>query len=248
VTPYLSVTEASELIEFVEKAFGAKGTAHETPAGGIHAEMKIGDSMIMIGGGKAKQTPSMPTALHLYVSDADGVYQQALAAGATSLAPPADDPHLGDRLASVTDASGNQWYIATNKATGGAPEGLPDIMIYLNPDGAAGMIAFLKAAFAATEVFLAQSPEGFVHHAKMRIGSSVIEMGDPHGPYQPKPTMVYLYVDNVDAWYERALGGGATSTDEPADQPYGDRTATVSDPFGNLWYIATPIKGREGTT
>ena len=69
-------------------------------------------------------------------------------------------------------------------------------------------------------------------------------MGEANGPYQPMPTMFYLYVPNVDATYRRALEAGATSTSQPADQAYGDRTAAVTDVFGNQWYIATQIKDR----
>jgi PhnB protein len=86
------------------------------------------------------------------------------------------------------------------------------------------------------------SPDGVVYHAKIKIGDSVVEMGEAHGPYQPMPSMFYLYVDDVDAKYRRALNGGATSIFEPVDQPYGDRTAAVNDDFGNQWNIATRIR------
>jgi len=56
------------------------------------------------------------------------------------------------------------------------------------------------------------------------------------------PTMFYLYVPDVDALYQRAINAGATSLSEPADQPYGDRSAGVKDAFDNQWYIATHIK------
>jgi uncharacterized glyoxalase superfamily protein PhnB len=67
-------------------------------------------------------------------------------------------------------------------------------------------------------------------------------MGEAHGPYQPMPTMFYLYVPNVDASYRRALEAGATSLSQPTDQPYGDRTAGVKDAFGNQWYLATQLR------
>jgi PhnB protein len=242
VTPYLSVIEAFELIDFIKEAFGAEELFRTSQSpGAIHAELRIGDSMLMIGGGKEKLTPPMPTALHLYVEDADAVYQRALAAGAISTVEPMDEPHMGDRLAAVTDLSGNQWVICTNKATGGVIEGLRSLTPYLHPDGAAGMIEFLKQAFGAEEVFLAQSPEGIVFHAKIKVGDSIIEMGDPRGKYPSMPTMFFLYVDDVDAWYARAMAAeGAVSMEEPADQPYGHRVGTVRDPFDNLWYIAKP--------
>ncbi len=59
---------------------------------------------------------------------------------------------------------------------------------------------------------------------------------------EPAPAMLYLYLDEVDTVYAQALKAGATSINEPADQPYGDRLAGVKDPYGNVWYIATHVK------
>jgi uncharacterized glyoxalase superfamily protein PhnB len=86
------------------------------------------------------------------------------------------------------------------------------------------------------------SPDGVVHHAEIRVGDSVVEMGEAHGKYAPMPTMFYLYGPHVDGLYRTALAAGASSLQEPADQSYGDRTAAVKDAFGNTWYIATHIK------
>jgi uncharacterized glyoxalase superfamily protein PhnB len=77
---------------------------------------------------------------------------------------------------------------------------------------------------------------------QIRVGTSILEMGEAHGPYQPMSSVLYVYVPDVDAVYRRALQAGATSISQPADQPYGDRNAGVKDPFGNTWYIATHIK------
>ncbi len=242
LTPYLTVREAAELIDFVKQAFGAEELFRGIgSAGGLHAEVRIGDSIVMIGGGGAWRGTPMPTAIHLYVKDADAVYRRALQAGATSLAEPTDQ-FYGDREAGVKDASGNHWYIATNKATGHIAEGLRSVTPYLHPRGAAQLVDFLKQAFGAEEIFRANAPDGTVAHAKVRIGDSVVEMGEARGEYQPMPTMFYLYVNDVDAWYRQAIAAGAASMAEPADQPYGDRVAGVQDPFGNLWYMATHIK------
>lgn len=114
VTPYLMVKEAPQLIDFVKQAFGAVETFRTTgSAGGIHAEVRIGDSMVMIGGGGTWQGEPMPAAIYLYVNDVDAVYKQALQAGATSLSEPEDQPY-GDRTAGVNDSFGNIWYIATH--------------------------------------------------------------------------------------------------------------------------------------
>ena len=104
------------------------------------------------------------------------------------------------------------------------------------------MIDFLKQAFGAEELSRAQSPDGVIHHAEVRIGDSVIEMGEAHDQWQPMATTFFMYVDDVDEWYRRAVAAGAASQSVPADQPYGDRVAGVTDPFDNLWYIATHIK------
>jgi uncharacterized glyoxalase superfamily protein PhnB len=247
LTPYLCAREAEELIAFVTQAFGAVETGRGGPGseGGLHAEVRIGDSMLMIGGGKAWKGESRPTSLHFYVTDADAVYRRALAAGAVSLGEPVDQPY-GDREAGVKDVAGNSWYIATHKATGHAPEGLRSVTPYLHPKGAPKLIEFLKKAFAAEEVMRHETPEGTVAHAKIRIGDSMVEMGEAHGPWQPQPATFMVYVEDVDAWYARALQGGATSISAPANTPYGHYTGAVTDPFGNQWYMAKPNKGAAG--
>ena len=124
VTPYLIVQDPDNLIEFVKQAFGATETLRTTGAsGGIHAEVRIGDSMVMIGGGGTWRGEPRPAVLHLYVHDVDAVYEQALAAGATSIMEPADQPD-GDRRGGVQDRFGNHWYIATHKVD--VPPGIKD--------------------------------------------------------------------------------------------------------------------------
>jgi PhnB protein len=241
ITPYLIVKEAAELIDFVKQAFGADELYRGTgSAGGIHAEVKIGDSIVMVGGGPALLRASSPTGIHLYVEDADAVYERALQAGATSMHRPIDQVY-GDREAGVKDLSGNHWYIATHKATGHIPEGLRTVTPFLHPRGADRMIDFLKEAFGAEEESRTQSPDGVIHHATVRIGDSMIEMGEAHGQWQPMATTLFMYVEDVDSLYQRAVAAGAVSHSVPADQPYGDRVAGVTDPFDNLWYIATHI-------
>jgi len=241
ITPYLTVHEAEKLIDFVKHAFGAKELFRAFgSAGGIHAEVRIGDSMLMIGGGGVWRGTEAPTGIHLYVRDADAVYDRALRAGAVSLHEPIDQPY-GDREASIKDLSGNHWYIATHRATGHAPEGLRSVTTFLHPRGAGGLIDFLKRAFGAEEKSRYESPDGIIQHATVMIGDSMLEMGEAHGPWQPMPTTFFLYLEDVDGWYRRAVEAGAKSQSEPADQPYGHRVAGVVDPFDNTWYIARPI-------
>ena len=246
VTPYLVVPDVHDEIAFITSTFGAQGKVYGLgSAGGFHSEYRIGDSMLMIGGGgkgsKWKGTP-VPVSLHVYVADVDGVYQNAVQAGATSVMPPTDMDY-GERGAAIEDVGGNHWYLATAVGPTYVPEGLPNLMPYFNPVGAPKMIAFLKEAFDAEEIARHQSPEGIVHHAKIRIGDSIIEMGEAHGAWQPRPMQLMVYVDDCDAWYARAMKAeGAVSMGEPANAPYGGRTGTIKDPFGNTWYLSSQMK------
>jgi len=245
VTPYLVARDGPALVEFVKQAFGAEETFRTVgSAGGLHAEVRIGDSMLMMGGGipgREFRSTANTHALHLYVKDADSAYQKALAAGATTLDEPRDQEY-GERSASVRDPAGNYWYIATHQGESYVAPGLNNVNVYLHPLRAEPVIHFLKRAFGAREIAKYASPDGVVHHAVVRVGSSMVEMGESHGKYPPMPTMFYLYVEDVDRTYRSALAAGATSMSEPADQPYGDRSAGVKDVFGNQWYIATHLK------
>jgi PhnB protein len=243
ITPYLTVRRAAELIDFVKQAFGAVETYRGTDsAGGIHAEVRIGNSMVMIGGGPGIPLEEKPAALHYYVEDTDAVYHRAVQAGATSIQAPTEHDY-GERGASVKDAFGNNWYIATNRGGASVREGFRSLTPYLHPQKAAKTIDFLKQAFEAEEIARYADPDGRIAHAEVRIGDSMLEMGEAHGPYESMPTGIYLYVADVDVTYKKALAAGATSVQPPTDQPYGDRNAFVTDPSGITWYIATYLKG-----
>ena len=99
----------------------------------------------------------------------------------------------------------------------------------------------MEKAFGAQVVERQQSDEGFVYHSKVRIGDSIIELGEAHGQWQPMKSAIYLYVEDVDATYQQALSAGATSALEPTDQPYGERSAWVNDEFGHIWYLSTSL-------
>jgi PhnB protein len=242
LTPYVIVHDAAGLIEFVKRTFGAEETFRATGGtGGIHAEVRVGDCMMMLGGGGpglAWQGEAKPMAFHVYVPHADAVYRVALEGGAESLQAPADQP-WGERTANVKDPFGNHWYIATFHGEKYFSEGAPTVQPYLHPPQAEALIRFLEQAFGAAELGRATSPEGAILHTTIQIGDAALEMSAPVGPYQPMASTFYLYVGDVDAVYRRAMEAGAGSISEPADQPYGDRNAAVHDGFGNIWYIAT---------
>jgi uncharacterized glyoxalase superfamily protein PhnB len=105
------------LLDFLKQAFGAELThpPMTKPDGTVgHAEVKIGDSRIMMGDASGSKSGAMPAVLYLYVPDCDALYRRALQAGATSISEPADQ-FYGDRHGGIMDPSGNQWWIATHK-------------------------------------------------------------------------------------------------------------------------------------
>ena len=115
------------------------------------------------------------------------------------------------------------------------PQGFHTATPYLAVPDAKKQIEFMKQVFGAEEKLRMPNADGSVGHAELKIGDSVIMTGDA-GELQP---MLYLYVDDVDAVFKKALDAGASALREPADQFYGDRSAQVRDPLGNVWFLAT---------
>ena len=122
------------------------------------------------------------------------------------------------------------------------PEGYHSVTPYLVVQGAGQLIDFMKAAFGAQEIVRMLQPDGSIGHAEMRIGDSVIMLGEARDQWKAMPTMLNLYLEDVDAAYARALAAGATPVQEPKDQFYGDRSGGVRDMCGNLWFVATHIE------
>ena len=122
------------------------------------------------------------------------------------------------------------------------PEGSHTVTPYLVVEGIPKLLTFLKQAFGAQELFRMPHPDGGIMHAEVQIGDSKVMMGAAMGEWKAKPCSLYLYVEDVDAVYHRAIQVGGTSVREPADQFYGDRTGGVIDPCGNYWGIATHVE------
>lgn len=119
------------------------------------------------------------------------------------------------------------------------PAGYGTVFPYLIVDGADAFVRFLAEVFDAEEVGRTTLPDGRVANVRIRIGTStfmVSESGD--GGMKAMPAACYVYVEDVDRTFGRALAAGADPLFEPADMPYLDRQAGVSDPFGNLWWIS----------
>ncbi|HKQ98742.1 MAG TPA: VOC family protein [Candidatus Polarisedimenticolia bacterium] len=121
ITPHLVIDGAPRAMEFYKKAFGAEELKRIPGPGGklMHAEMKIGDSVLMLCDefpkyGAVGPKSSSPVVIHLFVNDVDKVFSQAVAAGATAVMPPTD-ALWGDRYGKVTDPFGHSWSLATHK-------------------------------------------------------------------------------------------------------------------------------------
>lgn len=130
------------------------------------------------------------------------------------------------------------------------PEGYHSVTPYLVLRGAAEAIEFYKKAFGATEVFRMPAPNGALAHAEIRIGDSQIMMCEENpemGAQSPQalggsPTNLFLYVEDVDRAYQRAVDAGATAAMPPQDMFWGDRYGKLVDPYGHEWSMATHVE------
>jgi len=122
------------------------------------------------------------------------------------------------------------------------PPGYHTVTPYLVVADAEKQIDFLKNAFGAELKYSHKGPDGRIGHAEIKIGDSVVMLAQARPPWEPKPMSFYLYVEDCDAWYKRALEAGAESTMPPANMFYGDRHGGVRDMHGNDWWVATHIE------
>lgn len=134
--------------------------------------------------------------------------------------------------------------------TKAVPDGYAGAIPYLCCRDAARAIDFYKQAFGASERLRMADPAGKIGHAEISIGEALIMLSDEfpdHGALSPQtvggsPVGIHIYVDNVDQLAERAVAAGASMPRPPADQFYGDRSATLVDPFGHRWFFATHVE------
>ena len=112
------------------------------------------------------------------------------------------------------------------------------VMPYLIVPDASGFITFTKNVFNAIEGHKTMRDEKVIMHAEIIIGESTIMLADSTEMYEPRPAGMFVYVDNADETYKKALDAGATSIQKPSDQPYG-RSCGVFDGFGNTWWITS---------
>ena len=135
-------------------------------------------------------------------------------------------------------------------AVGPIPDGYHAVTPYLIVEGAARALDFYKDVFGATEQMRMAGPAGRVAHAEMRIGDSVVMLADEvpdmgyRGPkgYGGSAVSLMVYVDDVDATFQRALAAGAIERRAVQNQFYGDRSGTLEDPFGHIWTVSTHVE------
>ena len=127
------------------------------------------------------------------------------------------------------------------------PDGYHSLTPYLIINGAAEAIEYYKKAFGAVELFRMEH-QGKIGHAEIRIGDSPLMLADENEQYKgPKslggtPVSLMIYVEDVDTVYPQALAAGGTEHRPLQDQFYGDRSGTLTDPFGHVWTIATHVE------
>src|SRR5262245_52727873 len=116
----------------------------------------------------------------------------------------------------------------------------PTVTPYLIVADADALLTFVKRAFGATELECHRNADGTVGHAEIKIGDSLIMVGQAGGPFKARDAALYVWIPDVDAVYRRALDAGATSESAPEDKPYGHRVAGV-EIGGVTWWIGSPV-------
>ncbi len=130
------------------------------------------------------------------------------------------------------------------------PEDYPRVIPYLAVQGGSEAIDFYTKVLGATERMRMPAPDGKIGHAELEIGDSMIMLADEFpeaGNKSPKTVggtsvTIMVYVEDVDATYEKALDNGATAVNKVEDQFYGDRSGTFEDPFGHRWHVSTHVE------
>jgi PhnB protein len=119
------------------------------------------------------------------------------------------------------------------------PEGFRTITPNIIVDDAESAIAFLKRAFGATEHYRLTMSNGNIAHCELALGDSVVNLGESMEGFPAHGLIAQIYVDDSDAWFNRAVAAGASVVMPMTDMFFGSREGRVSDPFGNIWTIAT---------
>lgn len=275
LTPYLAVHDAAAAIAFYAEAFGAVEESRFTgPDGRIgHAELAIGtlrlflaDEYPEVGAVAPRTLGGSPVALHLEVADVDAVHSQAVAAGATSERPPADEPY-GARQGAIVDPFGHRWLLSQPAQdvgpaeverrmgdegwtlTGRARVGSGGIWGVVHAVDAPAMIRFLTEVIGFEASLVVQDEPGIVEHSQLAWPEGgVVQVGTAHREGnefsdRPAPGQQSLYVITADpaAVLDRCRAAGVEiirDLEEPSYDPGGSGFA-IADPEGNFWSFGT---------
>jgi len=216
VTPRTVAHRAEQLVEFLRQVFGATGDYHRDRP----AEIRIGDSIVMISDAEARDP--MPAFLYVYVEDAHRAMPRLCAAAAARAK--AARPS-GQRCARTSRrAAANAVHATPPPRPRGSPSTChspaPRVTVLVRPR---------RLTWIATDPRGACSTPAPGARRAARL------------PPADLPAFLYVYVEDADDTYRRALQAGATALEEPSDMPYGDRRGMVKDEWGNTWQIATRV-------
>jgi uncharacterized glyoxalase superfamily protein PhnB len=120
--------------------------------------------------------------------------------------------------------------------------GFHTITPYIFAQNASRLVDFISAAFAGEVVNRKERPDGAVMHAEIRVGDSMLMLGEASPQFGSMPTSIYLYVTDCDTVYQTALNSGGTSVFPMMNLPSGERYGGVKDPCGNIWWVATHVE------
>lgn len=132
--------------------------------------------------------------------------------------------------------------VSKDKSVRAVPEGYHTITPYLVVDNAQALIEFIKNAFDAKVSFVTKRDDDKIMHAEVSIGDSFLMLADTMEGMAAQTAMLYLYLEDVDSVFQRAVKVNATTVREPRTEFYGDRAGAVKDEWGNTWWIATHVE------
>ena len=129
-----------------------------------------------------------------------------------------------------------------NMAVKPVPEGFHSITPYLTVDDPETLISFIQKAFEGQISYRMNDEQGKIRHAEVKIGDSMLMIGQARDQWKSRPGMFVLYVPDCDAVYKKAIDAGATVVRAVETHPYGDRSGGVEDSQGNQWWISTHVE------
>lgn len=129
-----------------------------------------------------------------------------------------------------------------SKSVNPIPEGFSTATPMIMVNGLQPILAFVQKAFDAEITHMVNTSDGEPWHANVKIGDSMLMFGDTMGEHPAAPACIYLYGKDANAMYDKAVKAGGKSIQEPKDMFYGDRSGGVTDPAGNMWWVATKIE------